>query len=293
MGEQLPFFSIIIPTYARPERLEACLKSLTCLDYSRDRFEVIVVDDGSKVPPDKVVTAYDPHLNIRLIIQSHAGPATARNTGAKVAKGEFLAFTDDDCEPDAKWLQNLAIRFLKDPNYAIGGHTLNGLSNNSYSTASELLMDYLHSIYNSNPKQANFFTSNNLALPASYFNNVGGFDTSFPLAAGEDRELCDRLVFQGYQVIYAPEVLVYHFHKLTWRSFWKQHFNYGCGAFHFHQMRSQRSQEQIKLERLSFYWDLLRYPFSKEQSWRSLLMSFLFIISQVATTAGFFWKKTR
>lgn len=293
MGEQLPFFSIIIPTYARPEKLEACIKSLTRLDYKSDRFEVIVVDDGSKVPPDKVVAAYEHYLNIRLIIQSHAGPATARNRGAKVAKGEFLAFTDDDCEPDAKWLHNLAICFLKDSNCAIGGHTLNGLKNNPYSTASELLMDYLHSIYNSNPNQASFFTSNNLALPASYFNAIGGFDTSFPLAAGEDRELCDRLIFEGYQVIYAPEVLVYHFHKLTWRSFWKQHFNYGCGAFYVHQMRSQRSQGQIKLEKLSFYWDLLRYPFSKEQSWRALLITLLFIVSQMATTAGFFWKKTR
>ncbi len=58
MAQRQPFFSIIVPTYNRLRQLSACVQSLTCLDYPRDRFEVIVVDDGSKTPPKAVVAPF-------------------------------------------------------------------------------------------------------------------------------------------------------------------------------------------------------------------------------------------
>ncbi|MFC1578256.1 glycosyltransferase [Thermodesulfobacteriota bacterium] len=127
-----PFISIIIPTYKRPERLAVCLKSLSRLDYPRERFEVIVVDDGSRKPPETVIAEFQGDFDVMLFTQIHAGPATARNTGAAQAKGEVLAFTDDDCEPAADWLQTLAQRFAATPNCAIGGRALNGLPDNPF-----------------------------------------------------------------------------------------------------------------------------------------------------------------
>lgn len=99
MGQEQPFFSIIIPTYNRPERLATCIQSLAHLDYSRDRFEVIVVDDGSPMPLEPVVAPFQNKFDVTLIKQPNAGPATARNTGAARASGQFLVFTDDDCMP--------------------------------------------------------------------------------------------------------------------------------------------------------------------------------------------------
>jgi len=69
---------------------------------------VIVVDDGSEMPLEAVVAAFHDQLDVTLLTEPHAGPATARNTGAVRAKGEFLAFTDDDCTPASDWLQTLA-----------------------------------------------------------------------------------------------------------------------------------------------------------------------------------------
>lgn len=83
-----PFFSIIIPTYSRPEQLVACLQSLTHLDYPRDRFEVIVVDDGSDMPLEGVVTPLRNWLEVTLLRQMNSGLGVARNTGAARAKGE-------------------------------------------------------------------------------------------------------------------------------------------------------------------------------------------------------------
>jgi glycosyltransferase involved in cell wall biosynthesis len=286
-----PFFSIVIPTYNRPQRLETCLKSLTCLNYPRDRFEVIVINDGSANSLESIVNPFKEKLNLQMIRQDNAGPASARNTGAAKAQGKYLVFTDDDCQPDVNWLNALETSFAQNPDGLLGGHTINHLSNNLYSEASQRLIDYLYRYYNADPLQARFFASNNLALSTERFRHIGYFDVTFPLAAGEDRELCDRWLHYGYSMVYVPEALVYHTHRLCLRTFWRQHFSYGRGAFHFHQVRSLREQEPIKVEPLKFYLDLLVYPFSSSSSHPGILVSSLFFVSQVANVAGFFWER--
>ncbi|MEC4819722.1 MAG: glycosyltransferase [Scytonema sp. PMC 1069.18] len=292
MVQEQPLFSIIIPTYNRPERLTACLESLTRLDYPLQNFEVIVVDDGSKTPLEPVVARFHNQLHLTLIKQTNAGPASARNTGAKEARGKYLAFTDDDCAPAPDWLTTLAAHFTKVPDCMVGGRTLNALENNLYSTASQVLIDFLYAYYNTGSHQSNFFASNNIALPSDLFLTLGGFDTTFPLAAGEDREFCDRWLHHGYKMIYATEVKVYHAHRLTLSTFWRQHFNYGRGAFCFHQARSYRTDGRIKVEPLKFYFNLLTYPLTQKTTQSGILVTTLFVVSQVANVAGFFWEKS-
>ena len=72
-----------------------------------------------------------------------------------------------------------------------------------YSTVSQLVVEYLYARWNSDPDHTTFFTSNNLALPAKSFHAVGGFDAGWTRAAGEDRDLCDRLIIRGYRLMYA------------------------------------------------------------------------------------------
>jgi glycosyltransferase involved in cell wall biosynthesis len=309
MGQEPPSFSIIIPTYNRSERLAICLQSLTQLEYPQGCFEVIVVDDGGEKSLEAVVASFLNQLDITLLTQTNAGPATARNRGAGQAKGQFLAFTDDDCLPDANWLQALATRFAITPDCLIGGRTLNILAENPYSTASQILIDYLYGYYNANPNQARFLASNNFALPADRFHSMGGFDITYARAAGEDREFCDRWLSQQYSMIYAPEAVVYHAHQLGLYTFWRQHFNYGRGAFCFRQMQSLKDspslsaetsadkelakEEPIKVEPLSFYGKLLIYPFLTSSSQPAFVLSVLLLISQIANTVGFFWEKNQ
>ena len=275
-------FSIIIPTRNRPAQITACLRSVAALDFPRDRFEVIVVDDGSTLP----VTA----SGVSVLRQRQSGPAVARNTGAAQARGRFLAFTDDDCAPATDWLGKLALRFMERPDHLIGGAVENALPDNPYSTASQLLASYLYTYYNVNPDQPRFFTSNNMAVAAEHFHAVGGFDAGLPRAAAEDRELCDRWLHLGRPMTYAPEAIIRHAHRLTLRTFWRQHFNYGRGAHYFHATRAQRGDGRIRVEPWTFYSRLLRYPWTVNcrQPYRQAALLFL---SQAANALGFFWER--
>ncbi|MGF1520829.1 MAG: glycosyltransferase family 2 protein [Leptolyngbyaceae cyanobacterium] len=282
-----PSFSIVIPTYNRPERLKQCLQSLARLDYPRDRFEVVVVDDGSRMSLAPVTQPFETQLPLRLIRQDNAGPANARNTGAAAAKGHYLVFTDDDCQPTVNWLTALAEALHGFPNALIGGHTINALPDNLYSTTSQLLIDYIYTYYNQTKGEPTFFASNNFAVPRIQYQELGGFDTSFPLAAGEDREFCDRWLHHGLPMHYAPDMRIYHSHTLTLKSFWRQHFNYGRGAFCFHQVRAKRNAQPIQVEPFSFYINLLTYPLKQPSSQPGLLVSGLMFLSQIANVVGF------
>ncbi len=293
MSPHLPFFSVVIATYARPKQLAACLQSLTRLDYPRENFEVIVVDDGSETPPLTTVAAVSAQIDVRMVTQARAGPATARNTGVEHARGEFIAFTDDDCAPAADWLRRLAGHLHADPDRMLGGHTINSLRGNLFSDASQLLVDYLYAYYGAAGKPAGFFTSNNMALQKGRFQMTGGFDTTYPFAAAEDRELCDRWLQLGYRMEYAADAVVYHAHALKLRSFWRQHLHYGRGAYQFHATRARRTADPIRVEPLRFYLNLLRYPFDREPTRRAIALSALFTVAQAANTIGFFWERAR
>ena len=285
MNNESLFFSVIIPTYNRPDRVQECLESLLKLDYRRDRMEIIIVDDGSKTPLDEIISPYQNQINLTLIRQENSGPAKSRNTGALAAKGEFLAFTDDDCTPTSDWLTQLELQFKKKQNCLIGGTIINALPDNIYTTASQEIISYLYSYYNANPEEALFFTSNNIAVAKDLFIKVGGFDASFSFAA-EDREFCDRWLHLGYKMIYARDVKVYHAHQLSLKKFWQQQFNYGRGNFYFQTITAKRSGK--KYQKISFYYNLLRYPFSRSFNHSAWLIASLFLLSQFAIAAGLF-----
>ena len=283
--------SVIVPSYNRPASLARCLRALGDLEHPCDRFEVIVVDDGGETSLDPVVSAFRDRLDVVLLEQAHAGPAAARNTGAARAHGQHLVFLDDDCMPASDWLQALTARSAATPMHMIGGRTLNALPDNLYSSASQLLVDYLYEYYNAKGSRPSFFASNNLALPRDGFAAIGGFDTRFPTAAGEDRDLCDRWRQHGYQMTYAPEVLVYHAHTLTLRTFWRQHFKYGRAAFRVRRARAQRRDGTGDREPLMFYANLLRFPFSRGRGWRASLLATSLLLSQLANAVGFLWER--
>ncbi len=294
LSSDLPFFSIVIPTFNRPQFLGYCLAAIAQLTYPRDRFEVIVVDDGGTATLAPVLAQVQEQLTLTHLQQpTNTGPATARNRGAAQAQGDWIAFTDDDCAPAPSWLMAFAQQISHAPNALLGGQTLNALLEDPYAMANQALTNFLYAYCNADPHQAEFFTSNNMALPAALFLAIGGFDTTFPLAAGEDRDLCDRWRHEGYSLRYIPEAQVYHSHPLTLPTFWRQHFNYGQGAYHFHRLRAQRRTGAIQLQPSVFYLKLLCYPLQRQSSQSRLVMTVLFLLTQVANSAGFFWQKLR
>jgi glycosyltransferase involved in cell wall biosynthesis len=286
----MPFFSVIVPTYNRPTRLNRCLQALAAQTYPREKFEVIVVDDESPTPLAEVTNEFAAKLDVTLISQPRSGPGAARNLGAARARGEFLAFTDDDCEPAPDWLSNLAARFEQTPTHLVGGHTVNGVRENIYSETSQVLLDVVYTHYNLNRADGHFFATNNVALPAEQFRAIGGFEPSFRFA--EDRELCDRWLHHGSELTYAQEVVVRHLHQLSLGKLWWQHFKYGCGAYRFHHLRAQRGWGRFRPEG-SFYSALFRSPFHRFQGVQALQVEALLFVTQVANAVGFFWQAAR
>lgn len=282
----MPFFSIVIPTFSRPKALKRCLETLADLDYPKDCFEVLVVDDGSVLSLENIHALSD-RLEITLCKTSHAGPAAARNRGVFQAKGEFLAFTDDDCMPDKRWLRCLAECLEANPDSVVGGRTINALSDNLFSAASQLVTDYLYDYYLD--ISAPSFITNNLALSRHTFQRMGGFDTDFPFAAGEDREFCSRALDQGLKLVYCSDAVVYHRHRLTFTGFCRQHFRYGQGAFWF---REKAGKTAMSMEPLSFYINLVLAPLVCRSKWPALMFG-LMMISQAANALGFFKQQLR
>jgi len=289
-----PDYSIVVPTFRRHDSLARCLEAIQALRFPRDRFEVVVVDDGSPSPPSDLVDSLDGSLQARLVTTRHAGPATARNTGARLARGRYLVFTDDDCMPHEDWLSSIdRWTSAKSGPVAIGGHTVNVLTDNVYAAASQGIIDYLYEYFGGNSATRRFFTSNNLVVPREEFLSLGGFNETFALAAAEDRDFCERWLEAGRRLQYADDVMVRHAHVLDLVRFNRQHFNYGRGAFDLHRSRAQRGEGSLKIEPVRFYAGLVAHPLRTSRGWRGALLASLHLWSQIAYVAGYLFERLR
>ena len=285
--------SIVIPTYGRPETLRQCLSACARLSYDRDIIEVVVVDDGNHEATRRVVTEFGHLLHLLYVPQpERTGPAKARNAGAAKASGEYIAFIDDDCAPEPGWLDGLDRVFMdeKEP-VAVGGRTLSTFEDNVYATASQNLVDFLYEWYNADPRHARFFASNNFACPRAAFWEISGFDGGFPRAAAEDRDFCDRWREHGHRLVYGPEAVVRHRHRLTFGSFIRQHVGYGRGAVYLHRGRERRGLSRPRLEPMSFYWRLVTYAVGKGFGARTPALVVLAFISQAAYATGYYGER--
>jgi glycosyltransferase involved in cell wall biosynthesis len=278
--------SIVVPTFARPVKLRRCLDGIARLEAATFSFEVVVVDDGGPEPLDALIASYAESLDVRLIRQSRAGPATARNAGAALARGRFLAFIDDDCTPAPDWLSAFVAELEQDDRRLLGGRVENALPENPYSTASEHISQFAYEYSHTGGALEPFFTTNNIALAADLFRAVGGFLSSIPSATAEDKEFCDRWRTHGLPLAHVPSAVVHHAHDLTFGRFLRQHFDYGRGILAFRLMRSRRAKSAFVPEPLKFYTGLLLSPMHRPSSvGRSRLVALL-VASQLATLVG-------
>jgi glycosyltransferase involved in cell wall biosynthesis len=278
-----PVFTVIVPTHNRPLQLARCIEALGKLEYPVDRLEVIVVDDGGTASLAEIENAFRDKLSLKVLRQEQAGPAAARNNGARHAQGRFLAMTDDDCAPATDWLTRLNENFEQDPERLYGGKTLNGLPDKRCAAASQIIIDVVYALQAGLVNFPQFFATNNFALSAAAFHEVGGFRESF--RTSEDREFCDRWVHQGRGMAHVREAVVYHSHDLDFPALMRQHFNYGRGAFRFHRLRSQRGWGQFHFYG-QFYVALLQHCHTRRFP-DSFLLAALLVCTQLAATAGF------
>jgi len=285
-----PFFSVVIPTFNRPGPLTCCLAALAVQDYPARDFEVIVVDDGSRVPLQGAAALFADRMTVRFLTQAHGGVARARNTGMAAAQGKFLAFTDDDCLPAPDWLSALAAQFAATPEDGLGGPLISSVTANSYSWAFHLILSTVYAYFNTPHDAACMLAAANLALPAEGLRALGGFDEGF--TCSEDREVCDRWLARGGRLRYVPAARVYHRGPETFGQYCRRYFGYGRGAYRFFRVRAARGSGSLWPD-IGFYagfLPLLRRVSARDRQFSRTRLVFLLFMWQVMNVSGFFWE---
>ena len=279
--------SVVVPSYGRRGSVVRCLEALAAQTVPRDAYEVIVCDDGNVQPLKPSIEHLEDRVDLTVLRQRNSGPASARNEGARAARGRFVAFTDDDCVPAPDWLARLLARFEQTPGNMVAGSIMNILPQDPYATATQLIMDSVYEYHTRHASRQRFFSTTNLAVPVDHFWEIRGFSTAFPRAAGEDYDFCARWHEAGFGSTYAPEAVVGHAHGHDLRSFWTQHFTYGRALLRVREgMARRRGRSGIELEPANFYRQLLTYPLQDGLGGRALKHAALVLLSQVATAAG-------
>ncbi len=253
--------SVIIPVYNGEKTIEKCLASL--LKQTKKPEEVIVVDDGSGDNTAKIVTKIK---GVKLIKQNHKGPASARNLGAKEAKGEILLFIDSDCILDKNWVSEMIKPFEDKEIVGVQG---------IYETKQKgLIARFVHlEIEDRYDRMRKFKTIDFIgSYSAGYrkrtFLEFKGFDESFPIASGEDPELSFKLSKAGYKMVLNEKAVVNHSHADTLRAylkqkFWRAYWRVLLYRKHPGKITSESYTPQtLKFQILAFYLLLLSVVFS-------------------------------
>lgn len=269
-----PVVSVVVPTRDRPGALADCLAALERQD-GVPSFEVVVVDDRSA---DRTavaaVVARAPHA--RLVEGAGRGPAAARNLGTAAGRAPVVCFTDDDCRPRPGWLAGLLARLAAGA-AAAAGPTRTAPGAPAPVVASQVLTNHLTaSALDPATGRLGFAPTCNLAVRTDVLAAVP-FDEAFPLAAGEDREWCERLGAAGLDLVAVPGAVVEHRPTLTAGGFWRQQVRYGRGAHRY--LRGRPAGERLHGPR--FYLDLLRAGAAEGPVTAALV-----VLAQVATVVG-------
>ncbi|MGX5820336.1 glycosyltransferase family 2 protein [Chitinophaga lutea] len=194
--------SVVIPTYKRPLLLMECIKSLARQHFDKDAFEVLVVSDGPDLLTKQVVVSWKHTglLDIEYIpLPEKRGPAAARNAGWRLASGEVIAFTDDDCLPDERWLETIWEHAYIPRACAYAGRILVPLPDTP--------TDFE---WNTSRLETAEFVTANCACPRKVLETTGGFDERYSMAWREDSDLEFSILDKQIPLESLPEAVVVH-----------------------------------------------------------------------------------
>jgi GT2 family glycosyltransferase len=215
----VPKISVVVCTYNGSRTLQECLDGLHRLEYPD--FEVIVVDDGST----DATPAIARESGFRVVAEGHRGLSGARNLGMHAARGEIVAYIDDDAHPDPHWLAYLAAAFRTSSHVAIGGPNLPPPGDGPIAAAiSNAPGNPVHILLSDS--EAEHIPGCNMAFRRENLLAIGGFDERFE-RAGDDVDVCWRLRDRGWTLGFAPAAVVWHHRRGSVKAFWRQQFHYG------------------------------------------------------------------
>ena len=212
--------SIIIPVKEINDYIRKFVPII--LRQSFQNFEIIILPNQKSTEKFK---------KTRIIPSGNVGPAQKRDLGVSKARGEIIAFIDDDAYPEKDWLKKALLDFSDKEVGMVGGPNLTPKESNFFQHLSgAVLASWIVSgpVYyryiKSKKRYCDDLPSCNLLIRKKVFLKVRGFDTSF--WPGEDTKLCFDVIKNGMKIVYNPEVAVYHHRRPDLKSYLKQIFTY-------------------------------------------------------------------
>jgi len=214
-----PRVSVVVCSYNGARTIGDCLDGLARLDYPD--YEVIVVDDGSRDATAAIAHRYAPVL----IQTPNRGLSHARNAGLAAATGEIVAYIDDDARPDPQWLRYLAATFMSTAHAGVGGPNIAPPGDGPIAECvARAPGGPVHVLLND--REAEHIPGCNMAFRKSCLEAIGGFDPQFR-TAGDDVDVCWRLLERGWTLGFHSAALVWHHRRNSLRTYWKQQIGYG------------------------------------------------------------------
>lgn len=245
-----PFVSIINPVRNTQRTLEKCLQSLMVLDYPREKLEFIFADGGSTDSTLKIIRDWSKRYPQIILIEvaNCKSPGQARNAALKVAKGDYILFTDGDCYVRRDWVDKILKPFFKDKKIGmVGGEILTLRTDNndvetyceqtgflSVSGRCRLTQEgYYPMIERDLPHEVNgnihspFFATANAAVSKEAVDAIGR--EFWHEITNEDVDFSIRIIKKGFRLYFKPDAIVEHMHRMTLQDYAKQLFGYGFG----------------------------------------------------------------
>ena len=217
--EPQPLISVVVCSYNGSRTIRETLEGLRRLDYPK--YEVIVIDDGSTDATPTIAAEYD----VRLISGPNRGLSHARNLGMRAATGEIVAYIDDDAWPDRHWLTYLAAAFARTSHAAIGGPNIPPPRDGEIGACiANAPGGPIHVLVSDT--QAEHIPGCNMAFRRAALEAVGGFDEQFR-KAGDDVDVCWRLMEQGMTIGFSPAAVVWHHRRTSVAAYVRQQRGYG------------------------------------------------------------------
>lgn len=227
--EELPFFSIIIPTFNSHKTIGECIRSLYSIDYPKGKYEVVVSDDGSDSVEYNYLIQLQKKYLFKMTHGNNEGPPTARNRGIKMIDSitEFVMFIDSDTKVDPNiLLEHYSPRLSLGNKILVTGEIQYFGKQNFLSKSIEALKIFPQRAGNSD--NIIWAVTNNISFPREWVER-NKLDIAFKTNA-EDVDYCFRARKAGYKIIFNPAAIAYHVRHNNWIATLNRAFKYGWGT---------------------------------------------------------------
>lgn len=254
--------SVIVPTYKDWNRLKICIQALARQTYPKESYEIIVVNnDPTDVYPLEI--KQNKGVSIILLTEPKPGSYHARNTGLRCAKGDIIAFTDSDCQPDPDWILSAVNFFVAYPDSdRIAGKI--DLFRDENSSWTVWMFDSITAFNQRYNVEKGVSVTANLFVRKDVFLHVGDFDSS--MLSGGDIEWGNRASKAGFSLHYSDDIVVKHPARSSWKELFNKFRRITGGRF----LKAKQKKHLI----LFFFWHFIppiRYTFVLHKEKKSLI----------------------